>query len=110
MRKTKETMIINGKVFEVTHLTRYSETGSYERVKREIAPLSYYYNKPSIYKQEIYNDWLKWSYGVEGMMLFNVSGGNCNYFSLRGLIDREDGVTLEVYITYAHNRVYVYDL
>lgn len=106
-----KTMVINGETFEVIHPRKYNPRAAVEAVKdcagRE---LSYYYDRPSVHKQEVFNEWREWYADAEHVSDFGVCSANTSSFSISALLRDDAGDVVGVItITKAHNRVHMFD-
>lgn len=63
-----------------------------------------WYERPSIYKVDIWHDWLDWAYTTDGVIVFEICSANCNTFSIHGYYIADDGKCYNLWITKAHNR------
>lgn len=64
------------------------------------------YERPSLSKIRIWNDWLKWARDTEGVFGFEILSYNCMQFTIGGGYKDEKGKEYVIYITKAHNRIY----
>ena len=105
-----KTMTINGIEFEVIHPKKYDPRAAIEAVKdcahRE---LSYYYDKPSVWKQDVFEEWREWYATAENVFYFGICSANCQTFSISALLTNGVGVIGIIRITRDHNRVYLFD-
>lgn len=63
------------------------------------------YNRPSVTKKAIWEEWLLWFDENDGTLV--ISSKNCNFFSIEGYVtDKETGKRYFAYITHANNRLY----
>ena len=103
-------MNINGEAFEVIHPRKYDPRAAVEAVKdcagRE---LSYYYDRPSVHKQEVFNEWREWYATAENVFCFGVCSANTFNFSISALLTDSTGVIGVITITRDHNRVHLFD-
>lgn len=65
-----------------------------------------WYDRPSIYKVEIWRDWLNWARETEGIKAFEISSANGFQFTIGGLYIDENGNEYNIYITRDHNRIF----
>ena len=56
------------------------------------------YERPSVYKFDIYNSWMNWGY-KNGVEYFGISSYNCMMFTLSGLYTDNNGQQYYMYIT-----------
>ena len=92
----RKTIEINKRIFEVV---------SSHDVYRDLHPnrtIRDCYTKPSITKEEIYYDWLKWSVEA-GVESFGVCSYNCHFFTLTGLFYNTGDECYFLKITPYHN-------
>ena len=64
----------------------------------------HWYQRPSIYKVNIWEEWLQWATETEGIMVFEITSANCNTFAIKGIYMDENGQAYNLWITKAHNR------
>ena len=96
-------MEINGVTFELTIPRK--EVWVIKREKWDGFNAIYEcYNKPSVYKVEIWEDWYKWAISTVGVRSFYISGYNCMQFSISGRYEDENGNVYNLHITRDHNR------
>jgi len=97
------TIEINNVTFELT--VPRKEVSAIEREKWDgMNAIFECYDRPSIYKQQIWNDWYLWSIKTIGVRSFYISGYNCMRFTISGLYEDENGNKYNLYITRDHNR------
>lgn len=101
----KRTLELNGINFEVVN----SETNTGLWIQSDVEFSEFktiyeLYDRPSITKISIYNEWVKWFNELDGGVTFGCIRGNCNFFSIGGLV-RRDNELLYLFITKGHNRV-----
>ena len=98
-----KTMQINGVTFELTipreevHAIKRDRWDDFNAIFK-------CYERPSIYKQDIWGGWFKWAVDTIGVRSFYISGHNCMQFSIRGLYEDAYGVQYNLHITRDHNR------
>ena len=100
-----EKMILNGETFEV-HTSRMHPVAPITGCNRD--EIYDVYGRPSQRKVGIWHDWCKWcdEMNQQGYTCgIEISSHSSNFFSIAGSI-RKDGETYDIYITYAHNRLY----
>lgn len=64
------------------------------------------YERPSIYKVAIWNEWLKWSRETDGVTAFEITSHNCYMFTIGGEYTDENGQEYVFYITPSSNKAY----
>ena len=104
-----KTMVINGETFEVIRPRKYDPRAAVEAVKDCAGrDLSYYYDRPSVYKQEVFNEWREWYATAENVFYFGVCSANCQTFSISALLTDGTGIIGVITITRDHNRVHMF--
>lgn len=98
--KKKERIEINGETFSIE--------GTTDTLYIPIQPnyeydIFHHYDRPSVTKVEIWNDWLKWAY--ESDALLEITSHNCFRFTIRGNVEY-NGKLYNLYITECYNRAY----
>lgn len=103
---------INGVQFEVSK-RRYTRDEITSIALDGGRNLYHFYDRPSHAKESIYQEWLDWSHGVNGLFYWGVRSANTFQFTLGGIIENDGNVVDElgrgdyvVYITASHNRLY----
>lgn len=101
----KETLVLNGKTFDVLplHITREGVGKYFDYGKRD---LFYYYDRPSHTKLAIWDSWKYWSQEVDGISSFGVSSANTYQFTITGLYHTKSGQSYLLVITKAHLTAY----
>lgn len=98
-----KTIEINGVTFEVTisrkevYAIECNCWGGYNAIFEV-------YERPSIYKQGIWEEWFKWAIDTTGVRSFYISAHNCMFFKISGLYEDENGNKYNLHITRDHNR------
>lgn len=104
-----KTTEINGVEFEVYN-------GKYFDYRKPMTLLEAY-ERPSIYNQEIYNDWIEWKWEVNisfdnawSIIEFGIISYNVFKFTLGGkIINNATGEVIgQLIITREHNRLYMF--
>lgn len=104
-----KTMTINGIEFEVIRPRKYDPRAAVEAVKDCAGrDLSYYYDRPSIYKQDVYEEWSEWYATAENVFYFGICSANTCQFSISALLTDSTGVIGVITITRDHNRVHLF--
>lgn len=70
-----------------------------------------HYDRPSNTKISIWNDWCDWCDKMNRLGFtcgIEISGHNCNFFTITGSVRKDDEV-LHLWITASHNRLYHYN-
>lgn len=99
-----KTIEINGVSFELTIPRK--EVHAIERDKWDgYNAIFECYDRPSIYKQDIWEEWFKWAVDTIGVRSFYICGHSCMTFSIAGLYEDANGEQYNLYITRDHNRV-----
>ena len=88
-----------GKIIELKPINAYRFRKLSGRTLKEC------YTKPSATKQEIFNEWLKWS-EENNVQCFGVCSYNTNIFTLDGLIKINDTLYY-LYITPSRKELYI---
>ena len=99
-----KTMEVNGIVFEVTQARKYESSRILFIKKSTGQGLSYFYNRPSETKKEIYNEWERWAYETKGCEYFGITGANCMTFSIGFLLEYDEHYYIGI-VTKAHNKL-----
>lgn len=66
-----------------------------------------WYDSPSQYKVEIWEDWLEWAYTTDGLLSFEITSANTFQFSIGGVYVDDNNVRYGLRITRGHNRAYL---
>ena len=105
-----KTMTINGIEFEVIRPRKYNPRAAVEAVKDCAGRgLSYYYDRPSVWKQDVFEEWREWYTGAENISHFGVCSANAQQFSISALLHDDAGDVIGVItITKAHNRIHMF--
>ena len=96
----KNTITINGTTFELGKPVTSINSVKYGANPREIREV---YGRPSLHKISIWEEWCKWANECDANL--EIRGHNCNFFSIAGNVEHE-GHTYNLWITYAHQRVF----
>ena len=96
MTKRWKNILLNGIPFELdlkypSHNKKVGYHGDIEEA----------YERPSSRKIAIYNEWWHWFKQHNGAC--GVSSKNCNFFTISGYVEDENGKLYHCYITPAHN-------
>lgn len=101
MAKRRERITINGEEFIIENLKVSKDLRC-----RSFRTLDSCYERPSIYKQRIYDYWEDWFRKLGANMAeCGVGGYNCMQFTYHGYFTYE-GVEYYAYITKCYNRLY----
>ena len=98
-----KTYTLNGETFELIR-PRNSVTAFVGRFCDENA-IFYAYERPSIYKIEIWKEWLKWARNTDGIETFEITSHNVFQFTIGGLYIDELGHEYNIYITKRHKQL-----
>ena len=102
-----KTIEINGKVFEVIKPKNPIEANLRYTFGCD-NDIYNFYDKPSLYKVEIWHEWVEWAMNTDNVASFYISGANCMQFSIMGCYqDPSTGKVYNLYITRNHNRAYL---
>ena len=85
MKNLKTTMEINGRTFEV--FEHFYTNDELSEIAYSTHNLFYYYKNPSRIKEDIYRDWGTWSWGVDNLYYFGVSGANSMQFTIMAIME-----------------------
>lgn len=100
-----EKLTINGETFEVIR-TRKHIVKPFRGWFCDESAIFNAYERPSIYKIEIWKSWLKWARETEGVKAFEITSHNCMQFTIGGLYVDESGKEYNIYITKCYNKLY----
>lgn len=99
MAKRRERITINGEIFTIENRTvsKWHRGG--------FMTLDSCYDRPSRYKEQIYDYWCNYFAGLGCVLECGITGYNCMQFSF-GAYFEYDGVEYYAHITKAYNRLY----
>lgn len=97
----KKHMTINGIEFTIEKpLERMPSSNYYNRDLMDC------YERPSIYKKEIWESWLKWASELPGFCQLGVLSYNYSFFTIGGVWHTEDGKKYVLYITKTRHEIH----
>lgn len=99
-----KTIKINGEIFEV--IKPRNKVRPFSGWFSDESAIFCHYDRPSIYKVNIWKSWLDWAKRTDGVIAFEITSVNIFQFTIGGLYTDENGDEYNIYITKAHNRLY----
>lgn len=99
-----KTIEINGVTFEL--IKPRNEVRPFSGWFCDESAIFCHYDRPSIYKVDIWKSWLNWARNTDGVTAFEITSANGFQFTIGGLYTDDNGDEYNIYITKAHNRLY----
>lgn len=110
MKRTRHSVELHGVTFEVNDNDAMNASFDSLKIRTQWTYNTIWdaYNKPSVYKEEAWQEWCKWindnyAYGDYEIV---ISGRNCMMFTISAKVREKDGTAWYLWITRDHNRAY----